>query len=334
MRYVPDLIPANSKVLPEYFKGDSYDFKETDIKFKNFTFVVAICLFITAFFFTKHIYITLLFILQSVFLLTSFQSWIERKFRFRLTRKIISVFSLTMLLGTIVIIYFVKSKDFIIEAQVAKELKIQQEKDRQEKIEADKKDLQRKDSLNYIQEAASLTKSNKPEQAIAKLELAVKFSSTEQDRNELWKDRENIITPQALKLVKEGKYKQALLKLNELLSLDPKNSNLLYNRAICYSRVGNIQDAVDDCKIAIMIGNLDADKLFNQINPIRKKVIDYLTLCCDGSTSSTNGRGACSHHGGVCGSKAIYELDRKYGAKNKQENDSLNKVNADILQSL
>jgi tetratricopeptide (TPR) repeat protein len=84
----------------------------------------------------------------------------------------------------------------------------------------------------------------------------------------------------AFDLVKSGKYQDALSELNKLIEKDANNSDLLYNRALCYSHTGKIREAVADC---------------------------------DGSTSSATGRGACSHHGGVCAWNApVYEESRKY----------------------
>lgn len=117
----------------------------------------------------------------------------------------------------------------------------------------------------------------------------------------------------ALELVKEGKSEKALLLLDTLLSKDSSSAELLYNRAFCYSKTGKIKEAVADCIKSANMGNKEAEALYNNINPVIKKVIGYTTLCCDGSTSDNRGRGACARHGGVCDwNKPIYEEIRKY----------------------
>lgn len=61
------------------------------------------------------------------------------------------------------------------------------------------------------------------------------------------------------------------------------------------------------------MGSTEAEKSYNKFNPLRKKVISYTTRCCDGTSSSSKGRGTCSHHGGVCNwNEPIYEEYRQY----------------------
>lgn len=133
------------------------------------------------------------------------------------------------------------------------------------------------------------------------------------DKERITKEQINISSIKTFDLVKAGKYQKALPELNNLIAQDVTNSDLLYNRAICYSKSGKIQEAVNDCKAAIQLSNKDAEKLHDKINPIKKRVSYYITRCCDGGTSNAKGRGACSGHGGVCNwNEPVYEEYRKY----------------------
>lgn len=310
MRYLPNLIPGKTKVLPDYFKGESYDFRQSNSTLTFFSYIGATCFFVAAIIFIKHPYLTLLFGVLGFFILPQGHKFVERTFRFRLTTKIKSVFFGALLIGSIPLTLHYNELD----RQEAQQEKIQQEKEQQEKIEADKKEQLRKDSLNqYIQEGTTLAKKNKQDEALKKIGYALSIATTESERNEIQKDKLNILIPPILKFVKAGNYKIAFPKLTDLIVQYRNNSDLFYNRAICYSKTGKMQEAVDDLKVAMQLGNQDAEKLHDKINPIRKHIIGYLTKCCDGTTSSSSSRGACSHHGGVCGSEAIYdEGERKY----------------------
>ena len=155
MRYVPNLIPDSVKVLPDYFKGDSYDFKQDNTALTVLSYIGTTCFFILAVLFIKHPYWTVLFGLLGFFILPQGHNLIEKTFRFRFTTKIKSVFCGLLFIGSIPLTIHYNETD----KQEEKQLRIQQEKERQEKIEADKKEQQRIDSLNYyIQTATTLPK--------------------------------------------------------------------------------------------------------------------------------------------------------------------------------
>lgn len=56
----------------------------------------------------------------------------------------------------------------------------------------------------------------------------------------------------------------------------------------------------------------EAQKRYDKANPETKTYIGRRSRCCDGTSSSATGRGACSHHGGVCGTEPIYRYGRKW----------------------
>jgi hypothetical protein len=101
--------------------------------------------------------------------------------------------------------------------------------------------------------------------------------------------------------------------IQDLLKDDPTKPKLLYERAVCYIKLRKVQLAVDDLNSAKENGFEKAEKLYEKVNPLRKRVAYYITLCADGSTSSATGRGACSWHGGVAEwNHPVYEEYRKY----------------------
>jgi hypothetical protein len=67
-----------------------------------------------------------------------------------------------------------------------------------------------------------------------------------------------------------------------------------------YYMKGEKKLAIDELKNLMAKGNKEAETLWNIYNPILTKVNGYITRCCDGTTSTAKGRGACSHHQGVC----------------------------------
>lgn len=310
MRYVPNLIHSKSKVLPDYFKGDVYQPRQQNDLLTALGWIFSVCFFIGAIIMIKHPALTLVLGLLGFVLLPPGHRWIERTLRFRMTAKIKSVFCAVLLLGAVPLTNYYSQ----IDVQEENELKLQAEKAAHEKLLADKKDAQRKDSLSfYIQESQTLQKKHKTEDALKKLNYAMSFAVSDAELKLVSKEQTGILATKAIALVKAGNYKAALPELTNLISKDAGNSDLRYNRAICYNKTGKIQEAVTDLKAAIQFGNKDAGKLHDKINPIKKRVTGYVTRCCDGSTSNASGRGACSHHGGVCNwNEPIYEEYRKY----------------------
>jgi tetratricopeptide (TPR) repeat protein len=138
-------------------------------------------------------------------------------------------------------------------------------------------------------------------------------ASTPHDTALIAKESIGISTTKVADLIHAGKYEAAHQKLDSLIPQNPDNADLLYSRALCYRKEKKMQEATADCKSAMQLGSKDAETLYNKINPPLKRVSYYITRCCDGTTSSATGRGACSHHGGVCAlSQPVYEEYRKY----------------------
>ncbi len=310
MRYVPNLIPEKSKVIPEYFTEKSnHKIKKRPLKVILF-WILSILLLMFGLGHFKHPLITLIFGSLGFIINPIGQSFIENSLKFKYTPFIRVIVSVLFIGGAIPTINFYKS----IDLQEAYSQKIEKEKEIERKELEAKRDKERKDSLNfYIQKTTKLIYEHKFDLADNYILSASNFVSTTNDEDRIKQVRIDISTIKANELVKAGKYKTAIGAISRLLALNPTNADMKYNRAICYNKIGNVLEAVNDLRPLMESGHSEAEKLYNKINPLRKKVAYYVTRCCDGTTSSATGRGACSHHGGVCNwNDPVYHEYRKY----------------------
>ena len=95
------------------------------------------------------------------------------------------------------------------------------------------------------------------------------------------------------------KERDALKEFKKAVKAEPNNDVFLYNLGITYLNLKNRHQAKLHLKKSTELGNKDACKQYREL--IAKTRYYQQTQCCDGTTSSATGRGACSHHGGVCG---------------------------------
>ncbi len=311
MKYIPGLIPPDKKVLPGYFTETS-----VNPSFKNSTthgllFMCAGIVFVTGLSFLKHPLLTLLFTLIGLVLLPGGRSWIEKRFRFRLTVPITAFFIAIVSICTAPLFLYYQGVDKIEAAA----LQAQLEKQKAIDLAVAKEHQRQDDSIRlFLTEAKSLEKTGKLDQAMSKVELAAGFAQTDSAKSTVSNARGYLKKRWLIALVKQGKYESALPQLTALIEADSSGDNdLHYYRAVCYSKNRQIQEAVNDLKPLLDNGNKAADKLYDQINPIIRRVIGHVTRCNDGSTSQATGRGACSHHGGVANwNDPVYEESRKY----------------------
>lgn len=310
MRYVPNLIPEKSKVLPDYFKGHIYKPTKKNPLRDILLWIIGILILLGALVSLKHPLLLLVFGLLGFILIPPGQRFLERKLKFRLTNKIKAIAASVLFIGSIPL----TSHYTEVDKQEAYQQKLTDEKIAKEKAIDDEKDRQRKDSLTfYINKSGELAKVHKIEDASKQLQFALAFANSSTEIEQIKKGEIDISAVKAKDLVKAGKYQIALTEINNLLNSLPTNSDLQFSKALCLSKTGQIQEAVDELKPLIQSGNADAEKLLNQINPIRKRITGYHRQCCDGSTSYSTGQGTCSHHGGVCNwNVPEYEEYRKY----------------------
>lgn len=310
MKFVPNLIPQKSKVLPEYFKGNIYETSEKSSLRDLLLWLLGIFFFIGALANITHPLLFLVFAILGTILIPPGHNFLEKTLKFKLTNKIRTFTAFALFIGAIPL----TSRYIEVDKQDLQKEKINEIKIANEIVIEDEKEQQREDSLTYyLTKSNQLGKAHKLKEASIQLNLALSFANTESEKEQIEIEKINIETIKADDLVKAGKYKIALTKIDSLLYSDASNEDLVLNRAICYSKTGKTLEAVNDLKFLIQKGNPEAEKLHEKINPIRKKVAYYVTRCCDGTTSNAKGRGACSHHGGVCNwNEPVYEEYRKY----------------------
>jgi hypothetical protein len=311
MRYVPNLIPDKAKVLPGYFAGNEYGEQFSGIK-KILSLSTAFIILIIALTKIIHPPLFLLLLLMGAGLVLPVHRWLEGRLKLRLTTVIKTVLYGILMIPCSLLIAHYNSVD----KEIARQQHIQTEKIQREKQILAVKDSIRRDSLQQdlkvLNDMPLLAKMNQREldnRFAHALTLAVnpdEITAVEHSRLELKKM--NVSS-----FLKKGRYREALSDLNTLLASSPGNTKLLYDRALCYDKLGDPQSAVNDLRSAMQSGDDAAEKYYNKLNPERKKVSYYITRCCDGSTSGAKGRGACSWHGGVCNwNDPVYETYRKY----------------------
>ncbi|WP_144009378.1 tetratricopeptide repeat protein [Pedobacter nyackensis] len=232
--------------------------------------------------------------------------WLENKGRFHLTGKIrlsvaAGLFFLTLPLHA----YYQQVE--VVAARNKELIRLTQIKFTADSLLSENK---RRDSLHfYISKLRQL----EPESAFNSLKDIEKFCADAREMDTLKQLKKSVSRRHASSLISRQKGKQALFVYEKLLSDFPNDANVLYDRANYYVKAGNVKAAVADLTSAINRGSTLASKLYNKVNPMRRRVSYYVTRCCDGTTSNAKGRGACSWHGGVCNwNEPVYEEYRKY----------------------
>jgi len=99
--------------------------------------------------------------------------------------------------------------------------------------------------------------------------------------------------------INRKKYNQSITNFKKAIKLSPENETYIYNLGIAYLNKDSKSNAKTQFKKAMDLGSKDACRKYRELTAITK--YNKKSRCCDGSTSSAMGRGACSHHGGVCG---------------------------------
>jgi tetratricopeptide (TPR) repeat protein len=94
-------------------------------------------------------------------------------------------------------------------------------------------------------------------------------------------------------------YRDAIKHYKKYIEFDNSNANVLCNLGYCYNQLNSKSKAKEYYKFSADLGNIEACQQYRELTARTR----YYTrsVCCDGSTSSSTGRGTCSHHGGVCG---------------------------------
>ena len=306
MKYVPNLIPEHSRI-----KFDD-DFQKIEAKKKSSSFINILSSIGASIFFISSLATIFtrfwegsLFLAIAVILLPQGHKWIEKAGRFKLTWLIKTCMFLLLYIPA----SFLSIEYNERENEIARLEKIKQDKKTEEArlatLRAEKIERSRKDSLNYyISKADNAVKVNKMAAAILLTNSALNFAGSES----------NILVHKRASIqLKAKQYKDAITDYTTLISSGHSLNDTYFERALYFNKLNKKQEAVNDLKRAIELGNKDAEKLHEKINPLKRRVTYYVTRCCDGTTSSAKGRGACSHHDGVCNwNDPVYEEYRQY----------------------
>jgi len=314
MRYVPNLIAEKWKVLPGYFTGDVYQARKANPILNVLGWIFGLLLLLIAMASLNHPPLAVIFGLFGFMLLPPGHQWLEKTLRFRFTSRAKTIVGTVLFIGVLPVSSHYAKLDAAAALLERQQAELAQQQAEQKKLIAEKKEQQRKDSLAfYFQKSTRLSAAHKTDLALKQLVRAIALAATPAEETQLTKARIKLASVEIGNFMKVGRYQAAIPKLGELLVLDGSNADLLYSRAACYSHIGKMQLAVNDCKAAKEHGSKAATSLYDKINPVRRQIIGYVTRCCDGSTSGATGRGACSHHGGVCNwQDPIYTESRKY----------------------
>lgn len=120
-------------------------------------------------------------------------------------------------------------------------------------------------------------------------------------------------------LKESRKYQEAITELDRLSKkTELYKSEIYLIKGQCLLKLKKKEDAIIQVYNSAQLDNEDAKKLYDKINPFIKVLTGYRRRCCDGTTSYAEGKGACSHHRGVCKwNEPVYKEGRKYNIVNK-----------------
>jgi hypothetical protein len=274
-----------------------------------FGYLIGFGILIWSISFFKHWIPLAMFGLSSLIIVPRLYNWLKQTIKMGLRNVIASILSIFIFLlaAAIAIATYQNS----IKKEVASG--IIAEKRFNESLEKQKKKQQLQDSFNhYYSSAKKLLQRRKKKDALKELQRAEVFAS-EDEKSTINSETTKLYSSLAETFFKDKEYKEAIQAYTTLIESNRSNSDYIYKRAKCYVEMNRMQEAVNDLKRAIDLGDKPAILLHEKINPIKKKIAYYVTRCRDGTTSNAKGQGACSHHGGVRNwNEPVYEEYREY----------------------
>ncbi|MEI2271675.1 hypothetical protein OHD16_05935 [Sphingobacterium sp. ML3W] len=304
-RYVSGLISPGKKIFKDTFHGTSNQ-KQTK-QFLWWQVVLSSCILLFTFVFSNNLLSGLILSSISTLFIPPTETKWENLLRVKLDSKVklfITAFLIVFSIPVSIASHHFQLQKEKERAQLA--LAAQQKKALEEKNEAIRKDS----LIYYLKLLAAPAKDI--DRSLRLIDRANKFAKFSDEIDQLSNKRNTLRSNQIDIFIKQGNYSEALGKLDNLIAHN-KDADHYYRRAICYQKLKQPHAAVSDLTIAIELGSTAAQRLYNTINPLRKRVIGYVTRCCDGTTSNARGRGACSWHGGVCNwNDPVYEEYRQY----------------------
>lgn len=305
-RYVPGLIPQNKKIFKDVFQGNS----EQNQPKKNrwWKIMLSGLVILCAFAFSNNIISGLLLASISLLFFPATESVLQNVLRVKLVNKVKLYFCVLIILFSIPV--SIASHHIQLAEQKEKALQVLAEKQRLALEERNEK--VRKDSLMYYLKLL-MAPSQDIEQALKLIDRANTFAKLSNEIDQLSNKKAILLSKQIDVFIKKGEYKTALNQLDNIIAQNNREADHYYRRAVCYQKLRQPQAAVNDLHKAIELGSTAAQRLYEVINPLKRRVSYYVTRCCDGTTSNAKGRGACSWHGGVCNwNEPVYEEYRQY----------------------
>lgn len=308
-QYIPDLIPNKHRVLPDYFREPtpSKTSSTTSAADTLWSALAAVAMLTALVVWSKHSGFGLSLLVLAFFAVPWGRHRVEKALRFRFTPTLKA-----STVGILILTSVLTGQQYRGRvAQTVEAERLAAVAKQKAEAEAHRKGMLRLDSLRtYLTKADASLKKGTYAKAIGLYKRSLRFTA-ESDRSEQHRAWAGL----ASGYFQTKQYLSALQQYENLLSEGESDAEYYYRRALCYQKVGRRQAALVDLHQASEAGYAPATKLYNRLNPELRRVLYYQTVCCDGSYSPSNakGRGACSHHGGVCNwDKPIYETYRKY----------------------
>jgi len=308
-RYYPDLLSSEHRVLTDYFRGSPYSSSEQK-RSKGLAITAGILLLVFSLFTTAYLPFFFVLIVTGLLVLPGIGRMVARIFRIRLTASVrrITLIALLVLNLPLAISFGIVRSDMA-EVRRAELLLVKKADEK-----AQREERQRKDSLDAcLQRVTVLHQKGETNKALVVLDKADLLTKTSWESADVDQKRIEVSRTKATELITKRQYNMAIELLNDLHELDTNDTEIMYQRALCYVETDRIPNAVHDAKSAMLLGHAEAGRLYEKINPVRQRVAYSTTLCNDGTFSSAKGRGACSHHGGVDDwNHPVYEDYRQY----------------------
>lgn len=303
MKYIKELIPQEHRVNLTQYQSD---INKMSINHQNALVpIIAIILSLIAIICLKSRFvISMILLFVAVCLYHKTSNLIEDFFRFSFTKKIKNYLFCSLFLISIPFnIHYINSEKVALASQKAqdeKEAIVQKIKQEQEIKQQKERQLQEQILLKEAEHFKKLGNIELTQRNYKK--ALVYFDKCE-------KSNAGIIVnyQKGLCLMGLSNYDSAIVVFSA-----PISDSSFIQIGKCYEKQNLKADALRYYKLA---GTEEGEKLYNKLNPIRRRVLYYQTMCCDGSPSPSNakGRGACSHHGGVCDwNQPVYEEYREF----------------------
>lgn len=307
--YVPNLISTRHRVLPDYFKesAENRDSLNTSAGNSLWNALAIVVIIVALFVWGIHPGFSLSLVALAFFASSWGKHRLEQALQFHFTTSlkagVLGALSLSSVLTGF------QYKDRVDQANERERLAIIAE---QKTIaESKRREALRLDSLRiYLAQADASLKKGAYAKSVRLYNQSARFA-TANESEEQRRLHEGLATG----YVRTKAYRAAIEQYDELARQGSLTGEQTYQRALCYQQAGRKSEALSDLFRASEAGYKPATRLYDKQNPLLRKLLYYQTVCCDGSDSPSNakGRGACSHHGGVCNwNKLIYETYRKY----------------------